>query len=46
MTHQFLTWSLLGGVYFALWQWCGEMFSFVMSLVFAAIPVIQIVDFG
>ena len=31
--------------YFALWQWRGEMFSFVMSLVFAAIPVIQIVDF-
>jgi hypothetical protein len=45
MTNQFLTWSLLGGVYFALWQWRGEMFSFVMSLVFAAIPVIQIVNF-
>tara|TARA_B110000008_G_scaffold275357_1_gene312656 strand:- start:4653 stop:7553 length:2901 start_codon:yes stop_codon:yes gene_type:complete len=44
MTHQFLIWTLLGAVYYALWQWRGELFSLVMALVFAAIPVIRIVD--
>ena len=44
MTNQLLVWSLLGVMYFAFWYWRGNFISFAGALVFAAIPVLRIVD--
>jgi hypothetical protein len=44
LTNQLLVWVFLGATYFAFWYWRGQAVSLVGALVFAAIPILRIVD--